>query len=291
MIVGTNITELYLTIPRLCKTLLNGIYSIHLLLCSSLIIAHKHEHWLAVLLVCLTDCVCLRIIVEIVVASAKSETCLTDRNDVHVCLTEVCTYAKTEHQSATALTVDVWAYTHILLTILDGTNTLKERFNRLITLLVTTDRVHHLVVECAYLLTERSLGLRIVGKLKDKLIDLLLVKLIEINKRAVTCLVWTKWMVLDECTCGIFHKVITRLHAKVHVSAVIAFSRLGACSYERTCKGKQDKWFLHFWILSTIFNWYNNDITDILLYQTHKHTILLHEIIRKLKVRTRIAQI
>ena len=242
VVVGIDITQLHLVVAHLSDTLLDGIHLLHQLIGLRLVIAQSGEQAPAVSLIGLAHRQCLRVFVEVVVAVAQSESTLRDIDDIVIGIAEVGIHAPGIHHRALTATVNLGGHTLILLAVLHGTNLLDVGHDRCQPLLVTLQRVHHLVVERTDLIPQRTLLLWLGREFQNHLLNLLLVLLVEVEEGTVGHLVVAQRMRLEPVAAGIFHEVVTRFHVKVHVRLVVTIQLLcrGCCSANQHQREAED---------------------------------------------------
>ena len=159
VVVGIDVAQFHHAVTGPSNALLDGIHFFHKVAGLCLVIAQGCEHALAVCFVCLAHHLCLRVVVEVVVAIAQSKSCLGDTDDVVVGIAEVGTGSPGIHHRRLATTVYLCGDTLVFLAILHGTNLFNVRHDGCQSLLVTLQRVHHLVVERTNLIAQRTLFL------------------------------------------------------------------------------------------------------------------------------------
>ena len=131
MVVGIDVTQLHFVVASPCNALLDGINLLNKFLGLNLVIAQCSEQTFSVRLVGLANGQCLRIVVEVVIAITQTQSCLRDAHDVVVCVAEVGTHPPGIHHGAFATTINLSGNALVFLAILNGTNTLNIRHDRL----------------------------------------------------------------------------------------------------------------------------------------------------------------
>ena len=220
MIVLVHIPQFHHTVAGLGDARLDGHHGLHLLLGRCRVVAHEHEEVLQIGLVGLSHACRLRIVVQIVVAQPQSESALTDAHDVHLRIAHVGTHADAVHHRLLTHTVDLSRHQLVLLAVLDGGDAVECRLQRCPALTVQAHAVHHQVVERAYLLSQRALLLRRVGKLQDQVLDTLLVLVIQIGEGTVVGMLVVQRMRAHPSACGILVEVVTRSYRGVKIGGV-----------------------------------------------------------------------
>ena len=159
VVIGIDVAQLHFVVAGPSNALFDGIHFLRQFAGLCLVIAQGCEHTFAVCFVGLTNHLCLRIVVEVVVAIAQSEPCLRDTDDVVVGIAEVGINPPGIHHRALTTTVYLGGNTLVFLAVLHGTNLFNVRHDGCQSLLVTLQRVHHLVVERTNLIAQRTLFL------------------------------------------------------------------------------------------------------------------------------------
>ena len=121
----------------------------------------------------------------------------------------------------------------VFLAVLDSTDALEIGHDGCQSLLVARERIHHLVVERTNLIAQRTLLLWFGRKFQDHLLNLFLVLLIEVHEGTIGHLIVAQRMRLEPVAAGIFHKVVTWFHVKVHVCLVVTLVLCEDCPSAR----------------------------------------------------------
>ena len=131
VVVGVDIAQLHLVVTGSGNAFLYGIHLLHAIGGCGLVVAQCLEQTFAIGFIRLAHRLSLRVVVEVVVAVAQSESCLRNAHDVVVSIAEVGTCAPGIHHRVLAATVNLGRDALIFLAVLDGTNALNVRHDRL----------------------------------------------------------------------------------------------------------------------------------------------------------------
>ena len=222
MVVGTYVTKLHLIVADLGNACFDGQHGLHFFLGRCLVAARHDEQLLQIILVGSKHALVLRVVRQVVIAGAQTQSALPQTDNIPVGIAQVGIYPYAEHHRALAVAVELGCHKLILFLVLNVGNALERGLDGCPSLAVQTHAVHHQIVERTYLLLQRALLLPASGILQNDVLNALLAQFIQVGKGPVVRVFAVEGMAFQPSARGKMVEIVARPNAAVEVLQVNA---------------------------------------------------------------------